>query len=62
MRMPEAAGRWVAVTVVVPFLVALAIVLRRAPHRCDAVALLLLVFAAVFFVYEVLWLLGVLWH
>ena len=60
MRVPGQAGRWFAVLVAVPMLTILAVVLLREPGSNVAVARVLLAFASVFLVYEVLWLLGVL--
>lgn len=60
MRVPPQAGRWFAVLVAIPLLVVLAIILYKVPTSNTSVANILLGFAVVFFVYETLWITGLL--
>ena len=62
VHVPESMGRWVAVLIVVPFLVYLGVQLLTNRRSPKAVAYSLFVFSGIFFVYESLWLLGVLSH
>tara|TARA_Y100000741_G_scaffold340536_1_gene302181 strand:+ start:601 stop:792 length:192 start_codon:yes stop_codon:yes gene_type:complete len=60
MRVPGQAGRWFAVVVAAPLLYVLAALLWWDTSSRKAVSAVLVTFATVFIVYEVLWLTGVL--
>ena len=64
IAVPESFGRWIAVLIVVPFLVCIGKILLMNPtqKKCKQIAYCLLVFSFILFVYECLWLMGILWH
>ena len=62
IQMSENIGRWVAVLIVIPFLVCMSLMLYNNKENGLFVGNCLICLAVIFLVYESLWLMGILWH
>ena len=61
-KMTENIGRWCAVLLCIPLLLLICIILKNSSNYNNLISNCLLIFSIIFFIYESLWLCGILYH
>ena len=62
IKVSENLGRWIAILLVIPLLLIVCYTLKNTSKYNNLICNYLLIFSFIFFIYETLWLLGILNH